>query len=558
MSRRTTPASQHHGISAFRAGLMTAIIIALAAYLNFAKSLPWTSPYQVKAVFKTANNIKPKSPVRVAGVNVGKVSKIEQLDGSQAVRLTMAIEDQGRPVHRDATMKIRPRLFLEGNFFVDLKPGSPDQPEVEDGGELPVANTATPVQFEDLLRALQSDTREDLQLFLKEYGEALDKYGGARGFNQSIKYWKRAFRDTARVSDALQGTEPHDLSGFVKNTDKVVRGLIRNEQQLKDLVTNFRITAGSFAAEDVALQAAIRELPQVLSAARPALSNLNASFPGLRGFARDILPGVRNSEETLDASQPFIEQARRLVGRSELRGLVADLKPAVPSLASLVNETRPLLEEVRALSSCFDSVVNPWSVLTVPDPENPATGKVNEEFGYGLVGVGGESRSGDANGQIVRVLGGGGATTVAFGPDSFAQTLFPILGQRPAITSSARTPFKPEEPCENQDVPNLDSGSAAAPPPSQTTSRSKLNQALYDELNRIGLKAAYIERDRVNARTKRANGQFEAARKLQRSVNRRYRKFMRTDQVKLLKLLGMKDKLRELRRDLKRYKKVRP
>ena len=35
----------------------------------------------------------------------------------------MAIENAGPAAPPDATVKVRPRIFLEGNFFVDLKPG---------------------------------------------------------------------------------------------------------------------------------------------------------------------------------------------------------------------------------------------------------------------------------------------------------------------------------------------------------------------------------------------------------------------------------------------------
>ena len=45
----------------------------------------------------------------------------------------MQIHDNGLPLHTDATAKIRPRIFLEGNFFVDLKPGSPSAPKLDDG-----------------------------------------------------------------------------------------------------------------------------------------------------------------------------------------------------------------------------------------------------------------------------------------------------------------------------------------------------------------------------------------------------------------------------------------
>ena len=34
----------------------------------------------------------------------------------------MRIDDKGLPIHKDATIQIRPRIFLEGNFFVDVQP----------------------------------------------------------------------------------------------------------------------------------------------------------------------------------------------------------------------------------------------------------------------------------------------------------------------------------------------------------------------------------------------------------------------------------------------------
>ena len=61
--------------------------------------------------------------MRIAGVNVGKVTKVERKDGTDGAVVTMEINDDGLPIHKDATAKIRPRIFLEGNFFVDLQAG---------------------------------------------------------------------------------------------------------------------------------------------------------------------------------------------------------------------------------------------------------------------------------------------------------------------------------------------------------------------------------------------------------------------------------------------------
>ena len=66
--------------------------------------------------------------MRIAGVNVGKVTSVEP-EGNMA-EVTFTVDDEGLPIHEDATITIRPRLFLEGNFFLDLQPGSPSAPEL--------------------------------------------------------------------------------------------------------------------------------------------------------------------------------------------------------------------------------------------------------------------------------------------------------------------------------------------------------------------------------------------------------------------------------------------
>ena len=61
-----------------------------------------------------------------------------------AAVVTMEIDDKGLPIHKDATLKIRPRIFLEGNFFVDMQPGTPGTPTLGDGDTMPIAQTSDP------------------------------------------------------------------------------------------------------------------------------------------------------------------------------------------------------------------------------------------------------------------------------------------------------------------------------------------------------------------------------------------------------------------------------
>ena len=78
----------------------------------------------------------------------------------------MELESKGLPVHADATLKIRPRIFLEGDWFVELQPGRPSVETLSSGATIPVTQTSDPVQLDQVLDALNTDTRANLQNFL--------------------------------------------------------------------------------------------------------------------------------------------------------------------------------------------------------------------------------------------------------------------------------------------------------------------------------------------------------------------------------------------------------
>ena len=86
-------------VSTVRAGTLTVLVLVVAVYLAFTKSLPWQQPFEFNAVFQTGNNLRLDSPVRIAGVNVGEVTKVEREKDSDLVKVTMTLTDEGQPIH---------------------------------------------------------------------------------------------------------------------------------------------------------------------------------------------------------------------------------------------------------------------------------------------------------------------------------------------------------------------------------------------------------------------------------------------------------------------------
>jgi phospholipid/cholesterol/gamma-HCH transport system substrate-binding protein len=471
-------------------GLLALAVVLVATYLGFTKDIPFTTPYEVEATFRSAVSIRPGSPVRIAGVNVGKVARVEAAEGGPASVVTMQISDQGLPLHEDATAKIRPRIFLEGNFFVDLQPGSPSAPVLDDGGTIPVTNTATPVQLDEVLTALQSDTRQDLKDLLGALATALTSepsaaddrraHPSARGetaaesFNDAYRDIPAAERSTAQVFEAFLGQEPgRDLSRLIDGAARTSAALTRYENQLKDLITNFNLTTAALSSEAGNLRASIRELAPTLENANSALASLNEAFPPTRAFAREILPGVRETPATIEASFPWIAQTRRLVSRAELGGLVRELSPATRDLARLTDESLELLPQTTLTSRCAREVLLPAGDLVITDEFNSGTENYKEFF-WGLVALSGEGQNFDGNGMYVRFQPGGGSQAVSLGQAGvgtgqvFGNTIGVPLGNRP-FYPGRRPPYRPDVPCHTQPLPKVNGPAAAKTPPTTAT-----------------------------------------------------------------------------------------
>ena len=297
-----------------RLALIAFAIAAPLLYLGFTKNVPFTSGFQINAVFKSANSIRPGSPVRIAGVAVGKVVEVSRYENTDSAKLTMEIDDNGLPIHADAQLKIRPRIFLEGNFFVDLKPGTPSGRELSDGDTIPVTQTSTPVQLDQVLTSLQYDSRADLQKLLTQLGVALDTkptaaenaqndpevrgLTGAQALNRSLNYSAKAEKGTALANQGFLGENPDDLSGFIRGLAATTDKLGASESTLADFVTNFNQTMDAFGSNQQSLAETVKLLGPTVTNAYKALGSLDAALPAIDNFTTAMLPGVNQTLAT--------------------------------------------------------------------------------------------------------------------------------------------------------------------------------------------------------------------------------------------------------------------
>ena len=413
---------------------LAAVFLAVAAvglYLGFTKDVPFTGGYQVKAVFTSANSIRPASPVRIAGVNVGKVLDVERYGKTSSALVTMEIDDNGLPIHKDAQLKIRPRIFLEGNFFVDLQPGTPSAPEVSDGGVIPVTQTSTPVQLDQVLTSLQYASRQDLQNLLIGLGTGLNSKPtaaenaqqdpevrnttGGEALNKSLKWTPQAFKGTAIVNQGFLGEKPGDLSKLIAGLATSTTELGRNEATLASFITNFSKTMSGLGSNPTALRQSAALLGPTISNTYTALGSLDQALPSLSAFSLDLIPSVRETPATVAVGTPWAEQTAALLAPANLGAVMKLLGPITADTATTVGQQIAFLPQATDMAQCFYYKFLPTGDTSITDQGATydfSTGQAAyKDFWFALVGLAGESQNYDGNGQFIRSQVGGAQQT---------------------------------------------------------------------------------------------------------------------------------------------------
>jgi phospholipid/cholesterol/gamma-HCH transport system substrate-binding protein len=476
--------------------LIFILVFTFGPYLAFTKHIPFTGyGYTLNATFSNGANISVNSPVRIAGVDVGKIIEVGR-DGDNT-EITFTVGEAGRPVHADALAQIRPRIFLEGNFYVDLDPGSPSAAEMDSDATIPVSRTSTSVQLDEIFTVLQSPVRADLSRLLESFGEALTHEPtpaedvdqqpevrgrtGAEGLNGALKYGGDAGRYSSQVTNALLGTSPGDLSRLVAGAGRSFGALARQEADLQGLIVNFDTFTGALAAQSTNLATTVNRLAPTLRIGRKSLANLNRTLPPLRAWAIEFRPAVAELPALISAGKPWLAQARPLLSGKEGGGVARLLRESSPGLAGAAQAGKAnTIPQVNRLSLCTTKVFVPTGNQTIEDQFG--TGGPNyREFFYYLANFSGWGQNIDGNGKYLRLQPGGGDVLVkqeapngnlSTDKQNWAHTVEAPLGRQPRL--GGRPAKKPDVRCHTQSAPDVNGplGQVGAPNLTEATPAS--------------------------------------------------------------------------------------
>ncbi len=116
-----------------KVGLFVLIGLAVAAMgIMKLSDIRWESRYTLYFIFDDVQAIRDKSPIKIAGVEVGRVEKIELMEGKAKITSRISREV---PIYANAKVRVK-LIGLIGSQFLDLKPGDSTALRLKDGDML--------------------------------------------------------------------------------------------------------------------------------------------------------------------------------------------------------------------------------------------------------------------------------------------------------------------------------------------------------------------------------------------------------------------------------------
>jgi phospholipid/cholesterol/gamma-HCH transport system substrate-binding protein len=280
---------------AFRVGLLTLLVAAVVTYFGFTKEIPFRHHYTVSAVFPSANDIRTNSPVRIAGVEVGKVQNIDFNDDGT---LTVDFTADDSVVLTEGSRAVIRYDDLIGGRYLQLTEGAGGTKKLNPGDTIPLAQTEPALDldaliggFRPLFRALDPDQINAL---------------------------------SGQLISALQG-QGATIGSFLSQTAALTNTLADRDQLIGEVIVNLNTVLGSLAGQSDQFGKAVT-----------ALSDLVA---GLEARKQDITNGVAYTNAAAGTIADLLDQAR-------------------PPLKKVVTETDRTAGIVVADHDYFDQLLN--------------------------------------------------------------------------------------------------------------------------------------------------------------------------------------------------------
>ncbi len=248
-----------------------------------------------------SHNLFVGSPVKVLGVEVGRVERLVSPEGGETVVATVRV-DRDVAVPADATAKLVQGTVL-GERFIQLDPAYTSGPRLEAGDTIPIERTAVPAEFDELLASLAQFLEglppEEVDRFLVNVAETLVGQGEELG----------ATLETTAEAVAVLHEHDDDLVDLLVGVADLTETLGSRDAELRALLSDYAQLTGTLADERDTIDLALAESARLLIEVEDLLATQGERL----GAGVEVLTRVGR---TVDRNQHELGRAVR--GQAEL------------------------------------------------------------------------------------------------------------------------------------------------------------------------------------------------------------------------------------------------
>lgn len=324
MSKRAPSTTQLLVITGFA---LSCFGILLFLWVTFGGPTPFRAKtYEVKVPFTEATQLAEQSDVRISGVNVGKVQKIDLSPNGNRAWATVAIDAQYAPLPESTRAILRTKTLL-GETYIELTPGSRDGTELEDGGVLPEANIAQSVQLDEIFRTFDAETRAAFQEWMQEAGVAIT--GQGQNLSYAIGSLEPTFAEYDKLFRVLD-TQRVAVGQLFRNGATTLQALRGRQGELADLIESSNAVFQTTARRDRDIEALFRAFPTFLDESRLTLDRLEEFSIEANPLMRQLVPAAEELSPTLISVSELAPEAKAF-----FEGLGPVIKRAPEGFAAL-------------------------------------------------------------------------------------------------------------------------------------------------------------------------------------------------------------------------------
>ena len=264
--------------------LVILILAGAGAYVLTSAGAKKESGNQFTVEFDNAFGLVKGGDVKVAGVRAGTVSNLRLDKRTHKALVDFQLTKQGfGSLRADTTCESRPQSLI-GEYFIDCSPGT-SPTRLKPGGTIPVTHTTSTIPADLLANIMRRPYRERLRIILDELGAGVG--GRSDDLNETIRRASPALRETDKVLDVL-GRQNQVLKNLTSNADVVIGDLADNKKDVGRFVKETEDVATTSAERRRDIAAGLQLLPTFLRELRPTMAELGATADASTPYLRDL------------------------------------------------------------------------------------------------------------------------------------------------------------------------------------------------------------------------------------------------------------------------------